>query len=86
MGYSRKLGPPIVAAAVATMVVTNFATVIVVKRDAASGLQLFQAIWPILLTSTVATVLVMSLLYRTLLDLIKELERRESSAQHQAGP
>lgn len=84
MGYSRKLGPPIVAAAVATLVVTNFAIINVVRRDAASGLHLFDAIWPILLTSTVATVLVMSLLYRTLLDLVRELEQREASAQHQA--
>ena len=84
MGYSRKLAPPIVAAAVATVVVTNFATMIVVKQDTASGLHLFQTIWPILLTSAVSTVLVMSLLYRTLLELVQELERREASAQHQA--
>lgn len=84
MGYSRKLAPPIVAAAVATVVVTNFATVIVVKGDAASGLHLFETIWPIVLTSAVATVLVMSLLYRNLLELVLELEEREATAQHQA--
>jgi PleD family two-component response regulator len=56
----------------------------VVKRDAASGLELFTAIWPILLTSVVATILVMSLLHRALVDLVAELERREASAKHQA--
>jgi diguanylate cyclase (GGDEF)-like protein len=84
MAYSRKLGPPIVSAAVATLVLTNFTTVVVVKRDAASGTELFDAIWPILLTSAVAIVLVMSFLYRSLVDLVQELERREASAQHQA--
>ena len=84
MGYSRKVGPPIVSAAVATVAVTNFATLLVVKGDAASGLQLFKVIWPILLTSSVATILVMSLLYHTLLELIAELEGREAQAQHQA--
>lgn len=84
MEYSRKLGPPIVSACVATLVLTNFATALVVKDDTASGLQLFEAIWPILLTSSVATVLVMSLLYRTLVDLVRELERREANAKHEA--
>lgn len=84
MGYSRKLGPPIVSAAIATLVVTNFATMLVVRRDAASGLELFEAIWPFILTATTATVLVMSLLYRTLVALIIELEQREAAAQHQA--
>lgn len=84
MGYSRKLVPPIVAAAVTTVAVTNFATIIVVKGDAASGLQLFHTIWPILLASAVSTILVMSLLYQALRDLIVELEQREASAQHHA--
>jgi diguanylate cyclase (GGDEF)-like protein len=84
MAYSRKLGPPIVSAAVATLVLTNFATVVLVKGDAASGPELFDAVWPILLTSAVAIVLVMSFLYRSLVDLVLELERREASAQHQA--
>ena len=84
MGYSRKLIPPIVAAAVTTVAVTNFATIVVVKGDAASGLHLFQSIWPILLTSALSTILVMSLLYQTLRDLIVELEQREASAQHNA--
>lgn len=84
MGYSRKVGPPIVSAAVATLILTNFATVSIVRDDATSRLELFGVIWPIALTSAVAVVLVMSFLYRSLVDMVKELEDREASAQHQA--
>ena len=84
MGYSRKVGPPIVSAAVATLILTNFATVTVVKDAAASRHELFGVIWPIALTSAVAVVLVMSFLYRSIVELVKELETREASAQHQA--
>ena len=84
MGYSRKVGPPIVSAAVATLILTNFATVTIVKDAGADRLELFGAIWPIALTSAVAVVLVMSFLYRSISDLVKELEIREASAQHQA--
>jgi diguanylate cyclase (GGDEF)-like protein len=84
VGYSRKVGPPIVSAAVATLVLTNFATVTIVRDDATSRLELFSTIWPIALTSAVAVVLVMSFLYRSLSDMVKELEKREAAAQHQA--
>ena len=84
MGYSRKVGPPIVSAAVATLVLTNFATVSIVREDTSSRLELFSTIWPISLTSAVAVVLVMSFLYRSLVELVKELEDRESAAQHLA--
>jgi diguanylate cyclase (GGDEF)-like protein len=84
LGYSRKIGPPIVSAAVATLVLTNFATVIIVRDNATTGLALFQTIWPIAITSAVAVILVMSFLYRSLVDLVKELEAREAAAQHQA--
>ena len=84
MGYSRKIGPPIVSAAVATLVLTNFATVSIVRDDNASRLELFGSIWPIALTSAVAVVLVMSFLYRSLHELVKELEEREAAAQHLA--
>ena len=78
------MGPPIVAAAVATIVLTNFATVSIIKDDAASRIELFGAIWPIALTSAVAVVLVMSFLYKSLVDLVHELESRQAAAQHQA--
>jgi diguanylate cyclase (GGDEF)-like protein len=84
MGYSRKLGPPIVAAAVATIALTNFATITIVKVHAPSNAQLFGSIWPIALTSAVAIILVMSFLYRSLVELVLELERREKEAQHEA--
>ncbi|MGQ0558815.1 MAG: putative bifunctional diguanylate cyclase/phosphodiesterase [Sphingosinicella sp.] len=84
MGYSRKIGPPIVAAAVATLVLTNFATVSIARDSTVTGIQLFETIWPIALTSAVAVVLVMSFLYRSLVDLVKELEEREATAQHLA--
>ncbi|MGZ8360987.1 MAG: diguanylate cyclase domain-containing protein, partial [Allosphingosinicella sp.] len=83
MAYSRKLGPPIVAAAIATIAFTSFATISLV-RVAMPDLRLFNTIWPIVLTSAVAVVLVMSTLYRSLVELVEELERREISAQHQA--
>ncbi len=84
MGYSRKIGPPIVSAAVATLVLTNFATVTVVRDGARQGLELFDTIWPIALTSAVAVILVMSLLHRSLVELVQELEHREAAAQHLA--
>ncbi len=84
MGYSRKVGPPIVSAAVATLVLTNFATVSIIREDTASRIELFSAIWPIALTSAVAVILVMSFLYRSIVDLVHELEDRQEAAQHQA--
>jgi len=82
--YSRKVGPPIVSAAVATLVMTNFATVSIVKDASASRIDLFWSIWPIALTSAVAVILVMSFLYKSIVDLVNELEAREASAQHAA--
>ncbi|MGZ8350406.1 MAG: putative bifunctional diguanylate cyclase/phosphodiesterase [Allosphingosinicella sp.] len=84
MGYSGKIGPPIVSAAVATLVLTNFATVIIVRDGTESGIEMFGAIWPIALTSAVAIILVMSFLYRSLVELVRELEKREAAAQHLA--
>ena len=84
MGYSRKLGPPIVAASIATLVLSNFATLMLVSRNAPYNLALFQSVWPILLTSSVAIILVMSFLYRSLVELVLELEQREATAQYQA--
>lgn len=84
MGYSKRLGPPIVSAAVATIALTGFTTVTLVQRDYASQIALFNAIWPIILTSTVAVILVMSFLHRALGELVGEIEAREVAAQHQA--
>jgi diguanylate cyclase (GGDEF)-like protein len=84
VSYSRKVGPPIVAAAVTTLVLTNFATVSIVRESEGSRLELFAEIWPIVLTSAVAVILVMSFLYRTIVDLVQELEQRQEAVEHQA--
>jgi diguanylate cyclase (GGDEF)-like protein len=84
LGYSRRVGPPIVSAAVATLVLTNFAMVMLAQRAGGPGGDLFAAIWPVALTSTVAVVLVMSFLFKSIADLVAELEVREADAQHQA--
>ena len=67
-----------------TLILTNFAMVTIVKDASASSVELFGMIWPIALTSAVAVVLVMSFLYRSIVELVNELEQREASAQHQA--
>lgn len=85
MAFSNKLVPPIVSASIATIVLTNFAIVIILRQTSTIFHGLFKAIWPMALTSTVAIILVMSLLYRSLLELIVELEKRESIAQHVAA-
>jgi diguanylate cyclase (GGDEF)-like protein len=82
--YSRRVGSPIVSAAVATLVLTNFAMVMLANRAGGTDSELFGAIWPVALTSTVAVVLVMSFLFRSIADLVAELEAREASAKHQA--
>lgn len=82
----RKLGPLIVAAAITGTVISNFATVTIVKEaiESETGLSAYQAIWPITLTSALAVVLVLSLLYRSLIGSLEEVEHREQIAKHQA--
>jgi diguanylate cyclase (GGDEF)-like protein len=84
--HFRKLGPPVVAATITAVVLSDFATVTIVSRavETASGLAAYQAVWPITLTSDVAVILVMSLLYRSLVGTLKEVEHREQIAKHQA--
>jgi diguanylate cyclase (GGDEF)-like protein len=84
MAVSRRLAPPMVSAAIAMIAVTNFATVKIAKGEIDLDSGAFYAIWPIALSSAVAVILVMSFLYRSLIDLIAELESREASAKHQA--
>ena len=59
-------------------------SVTIVRDDSQSGVELFGTIWPIALTSALAVILVMSFLYRSIVDLVRELEEREAAAQHQA--
>jgi diguanylate cyclase (GGDEF)-like protein len=84
LSYSRTLAPPVVAAAVATIAVTSFTTILLIQDHRLTRIELMGAVWPIVLTSSVAVVLVMSLLYRALLDLIQRLEEREADARHAA--
>ena len=84
MAVSRKLAPPMVSAAIAMIAVTNFTTVKIAKGESYLTPGAFYSIWPIALSSTVAVILVMSLLYRSLIELIEELENREAMAKHQA--
>jgi diguanylate cyclase (GGDEF)-like protein len=84
MAFSRKLAPPIVSAAVAMIAVTSFAIVTIAKGDTDLGGSSFWSIWPISLSSAVAVILVMSFLYRSVLEMGEELEDREATAKHQA--
>jgi diguanylate cyclase (GGDEF)-like protein len=84
VAHSRKLIAPIVSAAIATIGLTSFAIVVLVRREGVSPLQLFSNIWPLVVTSAVAVTLVMSVLYRALLEVVQELQAREAAAQHAA--
>lgn len=74
MGYSRKLGPPLISASVATIVVANFCTVWILAAAGADVLHLFRSIWPLVLTTTVMVVLVMSFLHDALQHILKEMD------------
>ncbi|WP_221794065.1 putative bifunctional diguanylate cyclase/phosphodiesterase [Aquisediminimonas sediminicola] len=84
MEYSRKLTPPIVSATVLTIVLTASTIVGLAQRADLTGVKAFSAIWPIVLSSTVATILVMSLLYRAIFHLLHELEVSEAAARDEA--
>jgi diguanylate cyclase (GGDEF)-like protein len=58
----------------------NFSVVRMVAADQRASFQLFHAVWPIVLVSTVAVILVMSLLYHALGEIMKELADREKDA------
>lgn len=76
-----KLLPFIVAAAVAMIAITNFSILRLLAQHAEAGAGLFYSVWPLLLTSTAAIILVMSSLYHALQGVLKELEEREESAR-----
>ncbi|MGF1550625.1 MAG: putative bifunctional diguanylate cyclase/phosphodiesterase [Sphingomonadaceae bacterium] len=84
MRSSIRLAAPITAACVATIVLSNFAMVMLAGRADMSAIERLQSIWPMALTSGVAIVLVMSFLYSSLLDFVRELAERENYAYHQA--
>ena len=76
-----KLLPFIVAAAVAMIAITNFTILRLVAQHADAAVGLLYSVWPLLLTSTTAIILVMSTLYHALQGVLKELEQREESAR-----
>jgi PleD family two-component response regulator len=76
-----KLLPFVVAAAVAMIVIANFSILKLLARHAEAGIGLFYSVWPLLLTSTTAIILVMSTLYHALQGVLNELEEREESAR-----
>jgi diguanylate cyclase (GGDEF)-like protein len=84
VGYSKKLGPPIVAAAFATIAMTYYAIVMIVRSIASTEPAVFHAVWPIALTSGLAVLFVMSFLYSSLSSLVRELEKKEEIARHDA--
>lgn len=72
--YSGKLLGPMVSAAVALIVVTNFCIVHILGNQGAVGGKLISAVWPIALPSTLAVILVMSGLYHALQEVVAQLE------------
>lgn len=72
----------IVAAAVAMITVSTFSILHLLARTSANGLDLFYAVWPMLVTSTTAIVLVMSTLYHALQGVLTELQEREERARY----
>lgn len=80
MQNSKKLLPPLVSAAIAMIALANFSIVRMLATDQWASFRLFQTIWPIVLVSTIAVILVMSVLYHALREIMKELADREEEA------
>lgn len=76
--------PYVTAAAIAMIVVTNYCILQIVGQAEQTGLHIFYAIWPVILASTTAIILVMSTLYRALQTVVRELERSEHNARESA--
>lgn len=79
--YSTKVMPYVTAAAIAMIVVTNYCILQIVGEAEGTSLRIFYAIWPVILASTTAIILVMSTLYRALQTVVRELERSEHNAR-----
>jgi diguanylate cyclase (GGDEF)-like protein len=76
--YSRKLLPPMVSSAIAIIAVTNYCIVDLVTRAGQHPEQLLAAMVPIAVPASIAVILVMSVLYHTLQEVIAELNRRQT--------
>lgn len=73
--------PYVTAAATAMIVVTNYCILQIIGQGGMANLHIFYAIWPIILASTTAIILVMSTLYRALQTVVRELELSERNAR-----
>jgi len=79
--YSKRLGTIVIAAAVAMMVLAAWANVAIVLSNGLTRVETFNLIWPLTLASSVAVILVMSVLYETLCDLVLQLEKQKDLAR-----
>lgn len=77
MSGSRTLLAPLVSAAVALIVVTNYCIIRIIVHPGYSGTALLGVIWPISLPSSIAVILLMSTLYHTLQKTVAELALRQ---------
>jgi diguanylate cyclase (GGDEF)-like protein len=77
-----------VSSAIALIAVTNYITISLLGTPESSTKDLLSTIWPIALPSSVAVILVMSVLYHTLQDVLAELDRHgtELIAKAQRDP
>lgn len=73
MDHTKKLLPPLVSTAVGLIVVTNYCIITLISRPGASGTELVNMVWPIALPTSVAVILLMSMLYHMLQDVLAKL-------------
>lgn len=84
MSYKKKLLAPMVSAAIVLIAVTNYCIIEILRRPGQAANELFWAIWPIALTTSVAVILIMSTLYHALQEVVEELEQRRLDALDEA--
>lgn len=75
---SKNLLAPLVSSAVALIVVTNYCIIRLLGHPNTSASELIGAIWPMALPASIAVILVMSVLYHTLQDVLAELAQRQA--------
>lgn len=73
-----------VSSAVALIAVTNFCIFRLLENPGSSTEELLSAIWPMAVPASVAVILVMSVLYHTLQEVLAELDQHRSELQAKA--
>jgi diguanylate cyclase (GGDEF)-like protein len=88
LNHSSKLVAPIVSSSVALIAVTNFCIFRLLATSGLTGAKLLSVIWPMAVPASVAVILVMSVLYHLLQEVLTELEirRTELLAKAQRDP